>query len=99
MTKLNAHFSYYFFPSSFSSCLLIIQERQTKENIAKAEANIKRLLNGGKADAESPDLPPNGDGEKPAEPAPTPSVDGTPASEISVDKVDEQLEDVQEEEA
>ena len=77
----------------------VIQERQTKENVAKAEANIKRLLNGGKADAASPDSPPNGDGEKPPEPAPTPSVDVTLGSEISVDKVDEQLEDVAEEEA
>ena len=69
------------------------QARQTAENILKAEANIKRLLGGGKADDISPDLPPNGDGEKPAEPTPTPAADAELVKEVDADEVDAHLEE------
>ena len=63
----------------------------TAEHVAKAEATINRLLKGKQSDVP----PPNGDGESPAEPAPTPSVDGKLAVGVSSDAVDEQLEEVE----
>ena len=58
------------------------QARVTAENIAKAEANIKKIM--GETDISAP---PNGTGESPADPAPTPSDDGkidepVPAEEV-----------------
>lgn len=77
------------------------QERVTAENIVKAEAEIKRITK-----AENKDLPtasvatpPNGGGEKPAEPASTPQASDVtsapvPSSEI-IDKLEEVKEDVE----
>ncbi|KII95179.1 hypothetical protein PLICRDRAFT_34016 [Plicaturopsis crispa FD-325 SS-3] len=75
------------------------QARVTAENVAKAEAEIKRLTNG-KAEAPSSapqDIaPPNGGGETPAEPAPTPQVDSELATKVSSSEVDAKLEEVKE---
>ncbi|KAH8830916.1 hypothetical protein DL96DRAFT_983543 [Flagelloscypha sp. PMI_526] len=66
------------------------QARATAENIAKADAAIARLMK------ESSDiLPPNGNGEHPAEPAPTPATnDDVPSAGVPADVVDEKLETV-----
>jgi len=67
------------------------QARQTAENIAKAEAEIQRLITGAKADgrrdAASHDIsPPNGDSEQPPE--------STPADVPGI-HVDEKLDDAE----
>ncbi|KDQ64520.1 hypothetical protein JAAARDRAFT_683996 [Jaapia argillacea MUCL 33604] len=77
------------------------QARVTSENIAKAEAEIKRLTgkHDSKTEAPSPSqeiTPLNGGGEVPAEPAPTPKVSDVPATAVSTDDVVERLESVQE---
>ncbi|THH11731.1 hypothetical protein EW145_g449 [Phellinidium pouzarii] len=73
------------------------QARVTAENVAKAEANISKLMNGSKTDV-SPDTPSNGSGEKPAEPTSTPATQNGPAAGISASDVDEQMEaEIQEE--
>lgn len=77
------------------------QTRVTAENVAKAEAEIKRLSQG-KGDVESPSVSAddvtgaNGGGEKPAEPAPTPSATDAPVVAVPSEVVDEKLEAVQE---
>ncbi|KAL0950022.1 hypothetical protein HGRIS_010030 [Hohenbuehelia grisea] len=84
------------------------QERVTAENVAKAEAEIQRLT-GGKADSKADDepaastsdeiTPPNGGGERPAEPSATPKVADLPSTGVSSEAVDAKLEVVQEQEA
>ncbi|KLO18103.1 hypothetical protein SCHPADRAFT_820460 [Schizopora paradoxa] len=85
------------------------QARVTKENIAKAEAQIQKLSaaqptstkgssKSGTATPASEILPPNGDGENPAEPIPTPLQTDTLSVGVESEKVDEVLEEVQEEE-
>ncbi|KZO97941.1 hypothetical protein CALVIDRAFT_544912 [Calocera viscosa TUFC12733] len=86
-----------------------IQPKATKDQIAKAEAEIKRLqkklegmtVNGDtkvdEATADAPDaLPPNGTGEKPAEPASTPAVPDTLSIGVPSEAVDQELEVVKE---
>lgn len=78
-------------------------QRVTAEKIAKADAEIKRLealadndthANGGYTeDAQVP----NGNGENPAEPVPTPAVAKDVSTTVSSDAVDEKLEEVKEE--
>lgn len=77
------------------------QARVTAEAVAKAEADIKRLTQGkmGGAAATLAAEPPNGDGEKPAEPAPTPAVADSISTSLPEEAVDEKLEQVQEQEA
>ena len=65
------------------------QSRVTAENIAKAEADIQKLRNG-----PSTDLTPNGEGERPAEPAPAPQA--SDISDASVKEVIDKLGDVKE---
>jgi len=67
------------------------QERATAENKAKAEREIQRLI----AKTSSITLsaePPNGDGEKPAEPAPTPVVADDTSKGVPSEAVDAKLE-------
>ncbi|EIN10624.1 hypothetical protein PUNSTDRAFT_64698 [Punctularia strigosozonata HHB-11173 SS5] len=79
------------------------QARVTTENIAKAEAEVRRLL-GTKAETEGVIIvdgelvPPAGNGEKPAEPAPTPSVADTKSTAVPGSEVADKLENVQEQE-
>lgn len=78
------------------------QARVTAENKAKAEEQIKRLV-GKSATADKPvsdDLtPPNGGGELPSEPAPTPAVEDVPRSlPVPDDEVEEKLQSVEESE-
>lgn len=63
------------------------QARVTAENIAKAEAEIKRFAS---KDAPAPDV------EFPVEPTPTPSVGDVPTSAVPSEEVVEKLEVVQE---
>lgn len=77
------------------------QDRVTAENKAKVEAEIRRL--GGKPEGQ-PDLvpsgdalPPNGGGEEPPEPAPTPAAAPVPSLAVSSAAVAEELEVVREE--
>ena len=79
------------------------QSRVTAENKAKAEREIAKLTGkyGGSTDApvaEGQELtPPNGGGERPAEPAPTPAVDDVAKSlPVPDEAVEEKLESVQE---
>lgn len=66
------------------------QARVTKENIAKADAEIKRLeASSAKASNDTP-------GEYPAEPVPTPAVPTTESSPVAAEPVDEKLEEVKE---
>jgi hypothetical protein len=69
------------------------QARVTAENVAKAEATISKLLKGKQGDAP----PPNGDGENPSEPAPTPAAADKLAVGVPSEAVDEQLEEVEKE--
>lgn len=69
------------------------QARVTAENIAKAQKEIARL---NKGEAHSA-VPPNGDGEDPAEPAPTPSAAPAEGTPVSSQAVDDKLEVVEEE--
>ncbi|KAH7929454.1 hypothetical protein BV22DRAFT_1080930 [Leucogyrophana mollusca] len=80
------------------------QARVTAENMAKAEADITRLTNGvktegkGEAGSEVAELtPPNGGGEQPPEPAPTPADKGLPDTAVPSEEVQETLENVREE--
>lgn len=69
------------------------QARVTKENIAKADAEIKKLEKATNKAAEA-----NGTtGEFPSEPAPTPAVPTTKSSPVSADAVESTLEQVAEE--
>lgn len=75
------------------------QARATAEAKAKAEKEIERLL--GKANkvdvpVVSDIAPPNGGGELPAEPAPTPSVSDVPSVPVPEEEVVEKLETVAE---
>jgi hypothetical protein len=69
------------------------QARQTAENVAKAEAEIRRLTNGAKPNGKRNMTvsPPNGSGE-PSEPVPAPSGGATPRID---DEVEEKLGEVQ----
>ncbi|KAF5387833.1 hypothetical protein D9615_000417 [Tricholomella constricta] len=71
------------------------QTRVTAENVAKAESDIQRLTNSGK-DAKLADVPPNGEGEQPAEPTSTPQIGNAPAAQpptpATLEKLDEVLE-------
>ncbi|KAF8913906.1 hypothetical protein CPB84DRAFT_1699240 [Gymnopilus junonius] len=69
------------------------QARVTAENIAKAKAEIERLS---QADPVPEVKPPNGSGENPAEPTPTPAV-GADSVAVSSEAVDSKLEAVEEE--
>ncbi|KAJ4478103.1 hypothetical protein J3R30DRAFT_3657430 [Lentinula aciculospora] len=77
------------------------QTRQTAANVAKAEAEIQRLT-GSSINVQSPDpadvTPPNGGGELPSDPAPTPSVSGPSSLAVPDDEVVEKLEVVNESE-
>ena len=77
------------------------QSRVTTENIAKAEAEIQRLVKSAVKDVSSLSSadtasPSNGGTEHPPEPVPTPSVDGTLSVAVSGEEVDEKLEPVAE---
>ncbi|KAI5893290.1 uncharacterized protein SCHCODRAFT_02621366 [Schizophyllum commune H4-8] len=80
------------------------QKRVTAENVARAEAEIKRLTGKAeeaKADAdleEDPNtvLPPNGGGERPPELPPTPQVDDIKSLPVPSEAVDQELEAVAE---
>lgn len=82
------------------------QSRVTAENVTKAEADIKRLTHGGAKTEVKDDTPssaneltpPNGGGEHPAEPAPTPKTSDLPSTGVPSKEVVEKLEDVQEQE-
>lgn len=81
------------------------QTRVTQENISKAEAEIQRLLGGsGKGAVESHatsssnsvkgvDTPPNGTGESPPEPTPTPADDAELERAVSPEDVEAELEE------
>lgn len=74
------------------------QARQTAENKEKAEVQIRRIL-GSRTDASSEAplaKPPNGGGEHPPEPAPTPAVVDVPSIAVPSDTVTEKLESVEE---
>jgi len=76
------------------------QARQTAANIAKAEAEIQRLT-GLSKDVKSPEsvddvTPPNGGGELPSDPAPTPSATGPTSLAVPSDEVVDKLEVVNE---
>ncbi|KAG2156068.1 hypothetical protein DEU56DRAFT_875831 [Suillus clintonianus] len=73
------------------------QARQTAENVAKAEAEIRRLTNGAKPNGKQSATPgevspPNGGGEPP-ESIPVPSGDAAPR--IDIPEIVEKLEEVQ----
>ncbi|KZT39614.1 hypothetical protein SISSUDRAFT_1032502 [Sistotremastrum suecicum HHB10207 ss-3] len=72
------------------------QARVTAENIAKAEANINRLSNGAKTKTASKADPPNGHGENPAEPTPTPQVTDETSVPVASDALEQELESVKE---
>ncbi|KDR83734.1 hypothetical protein GALMADRAFT_133150 [Galerina marginata CBS 339.88] len=73
------------------------QARVTAENITKATAEIQRLTKG---DGLQEVTPPNGGGENPPEPTPTPQkLSGTPSIAVPSDEVVDKLEAVQEAEA
>jgi hypothetical protein len=80
------------------------QQRVTAENVAKAEAEIKRLL-GTKGESETAAavdgdvVPPAGGGERPAEPASTPNVSDTKSIAVPSSEVVDKLESVQEQQA
>ncbi|TRM67568.1 hypothetical protein BD626DRAFT_479165 [Schizophyllum amplum] len=81
------------------------QRRVTQENVARAEAEIKRLT--GKAEEAkveadtNPDeiLPPNGGGERPSELPSTPQADDIQSMGVPTEEVDQKLETVAEAEA
>ena len=75
------------------------QARVTAENKAKAEKEIERLIGkANKVDVPAADdvTPPNGGGELPAEPAPTPAVTDKVSEPVPEDEVVEKLEVVEE---
>lgn len=73
------------------------QARVTTENKQKAEARIKQLI--GKSEKADVDelTPPNGGGEHPAEPAPTPASTDVPSLAVPSEAVVDKLEEVEEE--
>jgi hypothetical protein len=79
------------------------QKRVTAESVAKAEAEIQRLTgkpaNGTVKTGTDTITPPNGGGEKPAEPAHTPAVSDALSVPVSSEEVVDKLEAVQEDEA
>ncbi|KAI0269148.1 hypothetical protein BC834DRAFT_932144 [Gloeopeniophorella convolvens] len=75
------------------------QARVTAEAIAKAEAEIKRLMAKGDAAASDNATVPNGSGENPPEPAPTPEVADTLSVDPPSEAVADKLEAVEETEA
>ncbi|KAG7096937.1 hypothetical protein E1B28_004336 [Marasmius oreades] len=79
------------------------QARVTAESITKADAEIQRLLyESSKEAGKSQDsmtseiIPPNGGGERPGEPAPTPNVHDMASVAVPTEEVDSKLEVVQE---
>lgn len=76
------------------------QERVTAENIAKAEAEIKRITKAENKDVPTASVavvtPPNGGGEKPAEPASTPQASDVTSAPVPSSEIVEKLEDVKE---
>lgn len=68
------------------------QERVTKENVAKAEAEIKRL----DAASAKATLPNDNAGEYPVEPIPTPAVPSSTSSPVDAAPVEQKLEEVKE---
>ncbi|TFY56264.1 hypothetical protein EVJ58_g7749 [Rhodofomes roseus] len=78
------------------------QARVTAENKQKAETRIKQLIGKSeKVDVPTPDdlTPPNGGGERPAEPAPTPASVDVPSLAVPSEAVIDKLEDVEEEQS
>lgn len=76
------------------------QARVTAENKQKAEARIQQLIGKSeKVDVPLPDelTPPNGGGEHPAEPAPTPASTDAPSTAVPNEAVVDNLEGVEEE--
>lgn len=71
------------------------QDRVTKEKIAKAEARIQSLANQNESPGDV--AVPNGTGERPAEPAPTPKEPSALSESVSTEAVDAKLESVEEE--
>ncbi|KAJ8086644.1 multicopy suppressor of BFA (Brefeldin A) [Marasmius tenuissimus] len=77
------------------------QARVTAENISKAEADIQRLNDSKEAvksqDSSNVDVtPPNGGGERPGEPAPTPKATDLTSVAVPTEEVDNKLESVKE---
>lgn len=75
------------------------QARVTAENKKKAEARIQQLIGKSeKVDAPVSDelTPPNGDGERPSEPAPTPASTDVTSIAVSSEAVVDKLEQVEE---
>ncbi|KAF9259535.1 hypothetical protein L218DRAFT_663969 [Marasmius fiardii PR-910] len=79
------------------------QARVTAENISKADAEIQRLLNESSKEVDKSQdsmanaiTPPNGGGERPGEPAPTPKAQEVTSVAVPTDEVDTKLEVVQE---
>ncbi|KAK1236590.1 multicopy suppressor of BFA (Brefeldin A) [Marasmius sp. AFHP31] len=77
------------------------QGRVTAENISKAEADIQRLNDSKDAvkSQDSPNVdvtPPNGGGERPGEPAPTPKAADLTSVAVPTEEVDNKLESVKE---
>ncbi|KAL1747434.1 hypothetical protein HDZ31DRAFT_80420 [Schizophyllum fasciatum] len=83
------------------------QKRVTQENVARAEAEIRRLTGraGGAQEGEGEGegeedpnavLPPNGGGERPSELPPTPHVDDVKSLPVPSEAVDDKLEAVAE---
>ncbi|EEB91775.1 hypothetical protein MPER_09813, partial [Moniliophthora perniciosa FA553] len=74
------------------------QARVTAENIAKAEAEIQRLDAKEASNQESSGAvdatPPNGGGERPGEPAPTPKISELSSVPVPTEEVDAKLESV-----
>ncbi|KZT74413.1 hypothetical protein DAEQUDRAFT_761273 [Daedalea quercina L-15889] len=78
------------------------QARVTAENKQKAEVRIKQLIGKSeKVDVPASDdiIPPNGGGERPAEPASTPAIVDLPSLPVSSEAVVDKLEVVEEEQA
>ncbi|CCM02490.1 uncharacterized protein FIBRA_04591 [Fibroporia radiculosa] len=76
------------------------QARVTAENKEKAETKIRQLTGKGEPKADVPPseelAPPNGDGERPPEPVPTPADVEAPSVAVPSEDVVEKLETVQE---
>ena len=76
------------------------QARVTAENKQKAEARIQQLIGKSEKVVVPPSdelTPPNGGGERPAEPAPTPASTDVPSLAVPSEAVVDKLEDVEEE--
>ncbi|KAF8592344.1 hypothetical protein K439DRAFT_1315666, partial [Ramaria rubella] len=72
------------------------QDKVTAENVARAEAQVRRLA--AKSEAPVSAMPLNGKGENPPEPVPTPNDNGDLSTKVAEDAVDEKLESVKESE-